>query len=114
MDDSHVLLIEKDQNRAAGIAKELPDQAKLSVISDAGNALHILMRNTFDLIALNGLLNGVQGLFTYLYDLREAKTPCCSCTLSGTQMPGHISSSVLICALRRRTHGSVPRPLVPC
>lgn len=73
MDDSHVLLIEKDQNRAAGIAKGLPDRAKLSIISDARNALHILMRNTFDLIALNGLLNGVQGLFTYLYDLREAK-----------------------------------------
>lgn len=73
MDDRHVLLIEEDQSRASGIAKELPDRAKLFIISDAGNALHILMRNTFDLIALNGLMNGVQGLFTYLYDLRQVK-----------------------------------------
>lgn len=40
MDDSYVLLIEDNQNRAAGIEKELPDQAKLSVIGDARNALH--------------------------------------------------------------------------
>lgn len=70
---SRVLLIENNQTWAAGIEKELPDCAKLSVIGDAQNALHILMRNTFDLIALNGRLNGIQGLFTYLYDLRQAK-----------------------------------------